>query len=64
MIDEELYAKANTWLNDPTKQNWKTKEREIYFVANLMLQVRQGKKLSERQKDYLYAIMVKCYAET
>lgn len=64
MTDDELYAKANTWLNDPTKQNWKTKEREITFVASLMLQVRQGKRLSDRQKDYLYAIMVRCYAET
>jgi len=61
--DEELYAKANTWLNDPSKQNWKTDAQAISFVANIMLQQRQGKKLSERQKDYMFAILVRCYDE-
>ena len=64
LTDQELFAKADTWLNDSTKQNWKTDSRAISFVSSLMLQRRQGKELTERQKDYMFAILVRCYNES
>ena len=64
MTDQELIAKTETWLNDSTKQNWKTDGRAISFMSDLMLQHRKGKALSERQKDYMFAILVRCYNES
>lgn len=63
ITDEELFAKADRWLNDPQRQNYKTNSASIGFVSSLMLQVRRGKNLSEKQKDYMYAILVRCYDE-
>ena len=64
MTDEELYAKADRWLNDSTKQNWKTDARAISFISSLMLQLRQEKALSNKQKDYMFAILMRCYNES
>lgn len=60
MSDQELLDLANTWINTPSLQNHKTDQRSISFVANLLLQARQGRELTERQKDYLWAVVFRC----
>lgn len=63
ITDEELFAKANKWLTTSDLQNWKTDQSALGFVASVCLQHRTGKPISEKQKDYVYAILARCYNE-
>lgn len=60
ITDEELFAKANSWLTTSSRQNWKTDSSALGFVASVCLQHRTGKPISEKQKDYVYAILARC----
>lgn len=60
ITDEELFANANRWLTTSSLQNWKTDASALGFVASVCLQHRTGKPISEKQKDYVHAILTRC----
>lgn len=64
LTDQELIDKADRWINNSELQNWKTDQRSISFISSLLLQSRKGQRLTERQKDYMWAILMRCSNES
>jgi hypothetical protein len=58
MPDEELMQAAQTWLDTPELQK-NPNYRVIGFIANVCLYWRQNKKISQKQRDYVMALLRK-----